>query len=207
MKTMVLALGAVLTMACGPAMRAQDAAVHAPTAAAPSANSETPAPAAASAPVPAESGGLSPNEVQLSPERLRPLIVVTAPKDWTLLDIAGLKNKGLATTFANDFRPNFNIVEEVTDVSWEKYLSGTSTGLAQAGYKTEKPSDFQSEKVGTMKRFVGTVTMQNRQLVQHFYIHKAARSFFVLTCSRVVQNPASLDEACDAIARSFRIVD
>jgi hypothetical protein len=149
---------------------------------------------------------LAPGEVRLTVEGRAVIVVVTPANEWTPVDV--LKNKALAAPPNRGFRPNLNVVEDVRDVtSMDEYMRLTYAELKKARYKTDVAEDFATDNAGTWKRFTGTATLQGKSLVQRFYINRAKGAFLVFTCSRIAQNPTSIDAVCDQMVKSVRIIE
>lgn len=128
-------------------------------------------------------------------------------KGWSVREVPGFKYRFIFGPASNNFAPNINFVDEAYTGSLTEYVKLSKNGLAGAGLKytilTEKP--FQTDHVGQAVRLEANTEQQGRKLHQMFYFLEAKTRKFVVTCTRLMDQPAALNADCDAIVKTFKL--
>jgi hypothetical protein len=131
----------------------------------------------------------------------------TLPTGWKVRGLPGLKYQIAYTQPSNSFAPNVNFVDEAYTGSLADYVKINKENIVKAKLKyvfgAEKP--FTTDHVGQAVRLESKTEQQGRKLNQIFYFLEGKTRKFVVTCSRLIDQPAITDAGCDAIVKSFNL--
>jgi hypothetical protein len=128
------------------------------------------------------------------------------PKDWQLMDFAGMKYRISHGPAANGFAPNINVVEEKFSGSLSKYVDLNLDTMKKAfpDLTILKREDFQTEDGADSIRLVTENKQQGKMLRQTFYFFANSSRKFVVTCSALADKGAALDVTFADSMRTFR---
>jgi hypothetical protein len=128
-------------------------------------------------------------------------------KGWSVREVLGFKYRFVFGPASNGFAPNINFVDEAYTGALAEYVRLSKNGLAGAGLKytfvTEKA--FATDHVGQAVRLETNTEQQGRKLHQVFYFLDAKTRKFVVTCTRLMDQPAVLNADCDAVVKTFKL--
>jgi hypothetical protein len=128
------------------------------------------------------------------------------PKDWQIMDFAGMKYRISHGPAANGFAANINVVEEKFSGSLNKYVDLNLDSMKNLLPEMTilKREDFQTEDRAEAIRLITQNKQQGRMLRQTFYFFSNSSRKYVVTCTALADKGDGLDTAFADSMRTFR---
>lgn len=129
------------------------------------------------------------------------------PMGWKVREFPGLKYQIAYGAPSGNFAPNVNFVDEAYAGPLAEYVKLSKDNIIRAKlpYTFLSEKAFATDAVGQAVRLEADTVQQDQKLRQIFYFLEANTRKFVVTCSRLRTQPASVDADCDGLVKSFRL--
>ena len=129
------------------------------------------------------------------------------PKGWVAKAIPGYKYQFAFAPPSQSFAPNINFVDEAFGGSLQDYVAGNKTAMTKAFKKYRLLSEARAAtaNVGDAVKLTIQDEQNGKLLSQTFYFVDAGSKKFVITCTTLPNQRASLEPQCDELVKSFKL--